>query len=261
MTARRLQRVQAGRADHGGDGAEGADRRRPHDHGEDAEDQLLDVPDTAQHRLARPSPCAWSANPASSATSSVWSTSPSVKAETIVVGMIPSRKSTRRLRRRRSACAWPASLDRLGQVQAAARLQDVADDQADGQRDRRHDHEVAEREPADGADLGGLAYRADAQHDRAEDDRRDHHLDQVHEAGAERLELDGEVGGGEAHGDAEHAPRRSRRCTDSGCGPAWRLGVRHGRAVCAATAASLTTSSASRRALIRDAARTAGRSR
>ncbi len=39
-------------------------------------------------------PMAWSANPASRATSSVWSTWPSVKAETNVVGMIDRTKST-----------------------------------------------------------------------------------------------------------------------------------------------------------------------
>jgi hypothetical protein len=87
-------------------------------------------------------------------------------------------------------------------VQAGTRL-DVADDQADGQRDRRHDQEVAEREAADLADLRGLADRADAEHDGAEDDRADHHLDQVDEAGAERLQLDREVGNEETDGDAE----------------------------------------------------------
>ena len=45
------------------------------------------------------------------------------------------------------------------------------------------DQEVAQREAADLADLGGLRDRADAEHDRAEDDRRDHHLDQRDEAG------------------------------------------------------------------------------
>jgi hypothetical protein len=47
--------------------------------------------------------------------------------------------------------------------------------------------------------------RSDAQHQGAEDDRRDHHLDQRDEARAQRLELDGEVGGHQAHRDAcEH---------------------------------------------------------
>ncbi len=92
---------------------------------------------------------------------------------------------------------------RLGEVEAGAGLQDVADDQADGQGDGRHHQEVAEGQTADGADLGGLAYGADPQHDRAEDDRRDHHLDEVDEAGSDRLELDGGVRRDEAHQDAE----------------------------------------------------------
>ena len=84
-------------------------------------------------------------------------------------------------------------------------MDDVADDQPDGQRHRRHRQEVAEGQAADLADLGGLPDRADAQHDRAEDDRADHHLDQVDEAGAERLELLADVGGDEADHDAgEH---------------------------------------------------------
>ena len=48
-------------------------------------------------------------------------------------------------------------------------------------------------ETADLADAGGLPDRADAEHQRAEDDRADHHLDQVHEPGAERFQLFGEV--------------------------------------------------------------------
>ena len=47
-----LERVHAGLADDGGDRAEGADRRGPHDHRQHPEDQALDVPDAAQHRLA-----------------------------------------------------------------------------------------------------------------------------------------------------------------------------------------------------------------
>jgi hypothetical protein len=68
-------------------------------------------------------------------------------------------------------------------------VQDVADDEADDQRHRRHREEVADGERADLADLRGLGHRADAEHDRAEDDRADHHLDQVDEPGAERLQF------------------------------------------------------------------------
>ena len=75
-----------------------------------------------------------------------------------------------------------------GDPQTLTGVDDVADHQTDGQRERRHRQEVDQGEAADLADLRGLADRADAQHDRAEDHRRDHHLDQVDEAGAERLE-------------------------------------------------------------------------
>jgi len=89
------------------------------------------------------------------------------------------------------------------EVQTGARVQDVAHDQADRQRERRHHQEVAQCQHADLADLGRLRDRADAKHDRAEDDRRDHHLDQVHETVAERFQALGETGCGEAHHDAE----------------------------------------------------------
>ena len=176
---------------------------------------------------ARPIAC--SAKPTSRATNSVCSTEPPVSAEKSVVGMIPSRKSTVR----RSALGAPAP-GRLAasssvEVQARAGLDDVADDQADRQRDGRHRQEVAERQPADLADLGGLPHRADAEHDRAEDDRADHHLDQVDEAGAERLELTPNSGqtrptmmpsdDGDDDGDVElvgAVPLRARRLRSHG---------------------------------------------
>lgn len=55
-------------------------------------------------------PSACRANPHSSATSSVWSTSPPVKADTSVVGTIPSRKSAVDSAPPVLACAAPASL-------------------------------------------------------------------------------------------------------------------------------------------------------
>ena len=74
-----------------------------------------------------------------------------------------------------------------GDLESRARLDDVADQQADRQGDRRHHQEVAQRDGADLADLRGLADLADPQHDRAEDDRRDHHLDEGDERRAQRL--------------------------------------------------------------------------
>ncbi len=93
--------------------------------------------------------------------------------------------------------------DLVVEAEPLTRVQQVADDQADGQGEGRHHDEVAEREPAHLADAGGAAHRADAEHDRAEDHRLDHHLDQRDEGVAERLELDGEVRGDQPDGDAE----------------------------------------------------------
>ena len=53
----------------------------------------------------------------------------------------PPRPARRRRRR-------PPSVE----VEPVAGVEDVADDQADGQRERRHGHEVAERQAADLAD-------------------------------------------------------------------------------------------------------------
>jgi hypothetical protein len=67
----------------------------------------------------------------------------------------------------------------------------------------RHQQEVAQGQPADLADLGGLPDGPDTQHDRAEDDRGDQHPDQRHEGVAQPLEPDGEVGEHQADHDAE----------------------------------------------------------
>ncbi len=118
------------------------------------------------------------------------------------VGDEPEEEVGRRLRLRRDLGL--AGLGELvGEVQPGARLDDVADDEADGQGDGRHHEEVAEREPADLADLGGPAHRPDAEDDRHEDDRADHHLDEVDEERAERLELLAELREEEPDGDAE----------------------------------------------------------
>ena len=58
-----------------------------------------------------------------------------------------------------------------GQLQALARVDQVADHQADGQGEGGHQDEVAQRQAADLADRGGLGDGADAQDDGAEDDR------------------------------------------------------------------------------------------
>jgi len=139
--------------------------------------------------------------------------------------------------------AGPAGLRGAGlggvgaEVQPAPGLDQVADDQADGQRHGGHRQEVAEREPADLADPGRARHRADPEHDRAEDHRGDHHLDQGHERRADRLELHAEVGGDQADDGAQHHGHDDRDVEQVGAVPAygpgraggrWRRGLRHG---------------------------------
>jgi hypothetical protein len=71
---------------------------------------------------------------------------------------------------------------------------ELADHQSDQQRQRRDRLEIEQRLDADAADLLEVAHRADSVHDRAEDDRRDHHLDERNEAVTERLERDAGIG-------------------------------------------------------------------
>ena len=64
----------------------------------------------------------------------------------------------------------------------------IADDKTDHQREGGDDLEIDQRLDADAADLLGILYMRDAGYHGAEDDRRDHHLDQLDEAFAERLD-------------------------------------------------------------------------
>ena len=73
-------------------------------------------------------------------------------------------------------------------VEAGARLDDLADEDADEQRDGGDHLEVDQRLQADATDLLQVADRGDAVHDGAEDDRRDHHLDQRDEGVAQPLD-------------------------------------------------------------------------
>ena len=75
---------------------------------------------------------------------------------------------------------------RIG-VEADAGLERVDDEEADDQRERADDLEVEEREAAGLADLLHVLHAGDADDHRAEDDRRDDHLDQLDERVAERL--------------------------------------------------------------------------
>ncbi|MGY2747294.1 hypothetical protein ACVWZ8_004411 [Arthrobacter sp. UYCu723] len=91
------------------------------------------------------------------------------------------------------------------QVQAFSRVDQVAYHQSDGQREGGHDDEVAQGQPAHLAHRGGLGDRADTQHDGAEDDRSDHHLDQLDEAVAQRLQRFADLGEQQPHeGTQDH---------------------------------------------------------
>ena len=81
-------------------------------------------------------------------------------------------------------------LGRVGHraAKAVARLDHIADEQPDHQRKGRDHFEIDQRLDADAADLLGVLDMGDARHHGAEDDRRDHHLDQLDEAVAERLD-------------------------------------------------------------------------
>lgn len=86
------------------------------------------------------------------------------------------------------------ALDRMGierrwvDVESLPGLKDLADQQSDGQRQRRHRLEIEQSLETDPADLLEIAHRTDTAHDCAEDNRGDHHLDQRDEAVAERPE-------------------------------------------------------------------------
>ena len=91
-----------------------------------------------------------------------------------------------------------------GAAEARARPDHIADDEADHQREGRDDLEIDQRLDADAADLLGILDMRDAGDHGAEDDRRDHHLDQLDEAVAERL--DPVVGGKAGHSQPTRAP-------------------------------------------------------
>ena len=80
----------------------------------------------------------------------------------------------------------------------------IADDKTDHQREGGDDFEIDQRLDADAADLLGILYMRDAGYHGAEDDRRDHHLDQLDEAVAERL--DPVVGRKAGHSQPTSAP-------------------------------------------------------
>ena len=75
-----------------------------------------------------------------------------------------------------------------GAAKAGAWANQIADGEPDHQREGRNDLEIEQRLDADAADLPGILDVRNARYHRAEDDRRDHHLDQLDEAVTERLD-------------------------------------------------------------------------
>lgn len=90
-------------------------------------------------------------------------------------------------------------------VQSAAGLDDVDDDEADHHGDGGENLEVDQRLEADPADRAQVVHGGDAVYDRAEDDRRDHHSDQCDEPVAQGFELGAEGGPQPAHHGVEAA--------------------------------------------------------
>ena len=96
-------------------------------------------------------------------------------------------------------------------VHAAARLERIRHDQADGERQRADDFEVDECLEADAAELAGVANAGDAGDDGEEDDGGDHHADELDEAIAEGAHGLAEMGRKDA---GEHAGRDADEDTE-----------------------------------------------
>jgi len=77
------------------------------------------------------------------------------------------------------------------QVKTAARMKDMSCHEPDHERERRHDFEVEQRLAAYSPDFLHVAHSGNAGHDGAEDNRPDHHLDQLDERVAKRFHLHG----------------------------------------------------------------------
>ena len=109
-------------------------------------------------------------------------------------------------------------------VHARTGPHDVDDDQAHHQRDAGNDLEIQQRQAAGLADLLHVLHAGDAHHHRAEDDRRDDHLDELDEAVAQRLHRfpDRRIEVAEQHaddhrGDHLHVQRTIERELSGGC--------------------------------------------
>jgi hypothetical protein len=86
-----------------------------------------------------------------------------------------------------------------------ARLEHIADHEANHQRESGDDLEIDQGLDADASDLRRVLHMRDAGHHGAEDDRGDHHLDQFNKTVAERLDSwrGGKIGKQQSGGDTE----------------------------------------------------------
>ena len=166
--------LEAGGTDHCGDRTEGSDRGQPHDHDEDAEHQGLSVTNGFEDRRSLGAHLLQGeADQDRGEESRQHGHVARDDAKQEVNGAVDRRLLVRIIG---------------GELEALARVDQVAHHEADRQGEGGHDDEVGERQAADLAYGGGLGDGADAQHDRAEDHGRDHHFDEFDEAVAQRLE-------------------------------------------------------------------------
>ena len=95
----------------------------------------------------------------------------------------------------RLCCARRVACDGFGierrriDVHPLARLEDVNNDKADQERKGRQYFKIDERPHADASQLLHVFHSRDAEDDRREDDGREHHLDQLDERVAQRLQV------------------------------------------------------------------------
>src|SRR6202451_3476235 len=97
-------------------------------------------------------------------------------------------------------------------IEAAARLYHVADDEADGQRNSRDDFKIEQSFAADAANFFQILHAGDAGDHRAENQQGDAHSYKANEGVAEGLHLDGAFraeiaeSDGDQHGDDDLKP-------------------------------------------------------
>ena len=188
--------LHAGGTDDRGDRAEGSDRGQPHDHDQDAEHEGLGVADGLEDR------CALRAH--------------LLEGEADQQGGEQGRQDRDvagdDAQQERDCAVRGGLFVRVvgGELEALAGVDQVADDEADGEREGGHHHEVTQGKAADLADRGRLGDGPDAQHDGAENDRADHHLDEFDEPVTQRLEGLGELGEHQPDQGAEDDGRDDR---------------------------------------------------